>query len=129
MRLRQPSPFTLQLAAVPVGMALLALLVLAWLSLTPLASTPLDLHGTWAAVAALVVLAGGLPTLVAMHEILHALGHPGCGFSRASVLGIWPSRLLFYAAYLGPMSRGRSPYRLPATAGADGVAAAGVLSV
>lgn len=32
---------------------------------------------------------------------------PHFGFSKATIVGVWPSRLLFYAAYAGPLSRDR----------------------
>src|SRR6185503_13338146 len=33
--------------------------------------------------------------------------HPGSGDSADSVLGFWPSRLLFYAHYVGELTRAR----------------------
>jgi hypothetical protein len=48
-----------------------------------------------------------LVLLIPVHELLHAAFHPGAGLSSDTVIGLWPSRLLFYAAYEGPMARNR----------------------
>ena len=48
-----------------------------------------------------------LALLIAVHEALHALAHPSFGLSRRSVIGFWPSRLLFYAHYEDCLSRNR----------------------
>jgi len=45
--------------------------------------------------------------LVIRHEILHALVHPQAGESSRSILGFWPSRLMFYAHFDGELSRNR----------------------
>ena len=42
---------------------------------------------------------------VAAHELLHALFHPDQGGSRATTIGLWPSRLMFFAHYDGPLSK------------------------
>jgi hypothetical protein len=45
--------------------------------------------------------------LIPVHELLHAICHPGWGLSSNSVIGIWLSRALFYAHYEGTMPRNR----------------------
>jgi len=50
---------------------------------------------------------GGILTLIAVHEVLHLIIHPGQGRSRQSVLGVLPRYLVFYASYTGEMSRTR----------------------
>ena len=45
--------------------------------------------------------------LIPIHEFLHAVCHPGWGFSSNSVIGFWPSKVLVYAHYEGMMSRNR----------------------
>jgi hypothetical protein len=42
--------------------------------------------------------------LIAVHELLHVSAFPKGG---ARFIGVWPSKLLFYAAYHGPLSRNR----------------------
>lgn len=45
--------------------------------------------------------------LVGLHELLHAISFPGTLGSSSVVLGIWPRALLFYAHYVGELSRER----------------------
>jgi hypothetical protein len=59
------------------------------------------------AVAFLLALVLSFPALVVVHELLHAVVHPGWGLSHRTILGAWPARLLFYAHYSGPLSRNR----------------------
>jgi hypothetical protein len=49
----------------------------------------------------------GIPLLIAIHELLHAVCYPGGLRTSQTTIGVWPARLLFYATYLGPMSRNR----------------------
>jgi hypothetical protein len=59
-------------------------------------------------VARVVVLAGGgLIALLVVHEGIHLLAHPGNGRTARSIVGIWPSRGVFYAYYGGEISRNR----------------------
>jgi hypothetical protein len=104
--LRQPNPFLLQVLAIPVAALVVLVLAFGWYFLTALATTPVTLHGGSLLVFILVFLLG-LGVLIAVHELLHGAGHPGFGLSSATTLGFWPSRLLFYAAYRGVMSRNR----------------------
>jgi Putative zincin peptidase len=104
--LRQPNPFVLQVVAVPVAALVAGVLGAAWYFLTPLAATPVTFAPRQILVPALVGLVG-LLLVVAVHELLHGAGHPGWGFSPATVLGFWPTRLLFYAAYRDVISRNR----------------------
>ncbi len=53
------------------------------------------------------VLVAALIGLVPVHELIHAAAHPGSGSSPFSTIGVWPSRLLFYAHYTGELSRNR----------------------
>jgi hypothetical protein len=45
--------------------------------------------------------------LISLHELLHAVSFPESLSSRNVVLGIWPRALLFYAHYVGELSRER----------------------
>lgn len=57
------------------------------------------------AVPAVLLLVGDVffLALIAMHVLIHASVCPGFGLSAAVVLGVWPSRLMPYADYQGPM--------------------------
>ncbi len=50
---------------------------------------------------------GFFALLVSLHELLHALSFPESLSSRNVVLGIWPRALLFYAHFVGELSRER----------------------
>jgi hypothetical protein len=43
---------------------------------------------------------------IAMHELVHAAIHPDRGLSDRTVVGLWPSRLVFFAHYEGARSKG-----------------------
>jgi hypothetical protein len=59
-------------------------------------------------VACVVMLAvGGFFALLAVHEGIHLLAHPGNGLTASSILGVWPSRGVLYAYYAGEISRNR----------------------
>lgn len=45
--------------------------------------------------------------ITVVHELIHAVVHPMAGRSSHTVLGFWPSRILFYAHYDGELSRNR----------------------
>jgi hypothetical protein len=61
-----------------------------------------------ARVAGVLLLAiGGFVALLVVHEGIHLLAHPGNGRSRDSIVGVWPSRAVFYAHYDGEISRNR----------------------
>jgi hypothetical protein len=55
----------------------------------------------------LLLVAIGFLTLLVVHEGLHVLAHPGNGRTPNSVVGVWPSRGVFYAHYEGEISRNR----------------------
>jgi hypothetical protein len=96
--LREPGPVLMQLYALPLGIVMCAVVVALWYSLTPVATPPF-VHRT--------VLLGAVLLSIPVHEWIHALVHPHFGMSPLSVLGFWPSRLLFYAHYTGELSRNR----------------------
>lgn len=45
--------------------------------------------------------------LIIVHELLHALAHPGCGWSPHTSFGFSPKAGAFWAHYAGPVSRER----------------------
>jgi hypothetical protein len=97
--LREPSPWLAQFIAFPVGVLTAALMVVLWLSITPLG----DAMFAMPTPSVLMSLAG----LLIVHELVHAAAHPMAGRSAHSVLGFWPSRLVAYAHYDGELSRNR----------------------
>jgi hypothetical protein len=44
--------------------------------------------------------------MIPAHELIHALFHPDRGLSTNTVLGFWPSRLIFFAHYEGQRTKG-----------------------
>jgi hypothetical protein len=103
--IREPGPWAIQFIAMPVSFVL-AFLSFGLLYLVfpreLLFSQPLTFSilcgPTWIGVFIL---------LIPVHEFLHAVCHPGWGFSSYSVIGVWPSKVLVYAHYEGMMSRNR----------------------
>jgi hypothetical protein len=96
--LHEPVPWAVQLLALPIGIASGALAAAMWFFFTPLENLPFDSPGIMLAV---------FVAIVPIHEFIHAAVHPQSGKSDASILGVWPSRLMFYAHYTGELSRTR----------------------
>lgn len=67
-------------------------------------SDPADSAALVAAFTLLILVATAIGMLIAIHELLHAVAFPARG---TRFIGVWPTRLLFYAAYHGPMLRNR----------------------
>ena len=99
--LREPGPWLMQLFAIPLGIASFAGIGLLWLRATPLNLKLLATPGFPSQ-----GLMSFIP-LIVVHELIHAAVHPQCGRSEATILGLWPSRLLFYAHYDGELTRNR----------------------
>src|SRR5688572_23663561 len=97
--LREPSPWLAQLYAFPIGFGVGLLIVVLWV-----VATPLEVEASPVSTSALL---GSFFGIVVVHELIHAAVHPMAGRSRQSILGLWPSRLLFYAHYDGEMTRNR----------------------
>ncbi len=94
----EPTPWVLQLLALPIGVVACVSIGWLWILLTPLHELPLDSP---------VMALGILVAIVPVHELIHAAVHPQLGRTNDSVLGFWPSRLMFYAHYIGAVSRNR----------------------
>jgi hypothetical protein len=77
----------MQVLSLPVGLTLALALGALWMTLTPVG------HGPAPSIGASF---GGLLFIVPAHEALHIVMHPRTG---DSILGFWPSRLLFYTHY------------------------------
>ncbi len=109
-KIREPGLGWYYLAGVP-----LAAITVGCLSVAIAAVGDTDAHiairpgdvsfGRVAGVVLLVV--GAFLALLLAHEGLHLLAHPGSGRTANSILGVWPSRGVFYAYYDGEISRNR----------------------
>ena len=99
-RLREPSPWRAQLIATPIAIIAGALVALLWYLLTPLREITALCERPFLLLLAFVVLS-------VAHELVHAAVNPMAGLSPRTILGFWPSRLLFYAHYDGELSRSR----------------------
>src|SRR6266516_4841603 len=97
--LREPIPWLAQFIALPIGVVAAALVGVLWFTMTPLriAAPKVPLP------AFLLSFAG----IIVIHELIHAAVHPMAGRSPHSILGFWPSRMLFYAHYDGELTRNR----------------------
>ena len=97
-RLREPTPWVMQFFALPLGIVACLGVAALWFFLTPLRELSFD--------SPITVLTAFV-AIIPIHELIHAAVHPRSGMSTSSILGFWASRLLFYAHYLGELSRGR----------------------
>jgi hypothetical protein len=113
-KLREPDPILLQIVAAPVAVLNVVILVPAWGWLASVLAPPERLStgaasgAAWQMEATLLPLlaaVAGIPLLIAVHELLHAVCYPGGLGTSQTTIGVWPARLLFYATYVGPMSR------------------------
>jgi hypothetical protein len=84
--------------ALPVALAVFLLLAAAITHLT--GSNPIQSILSIEAVLWLVAL-------IPLHELLHVFAQPGGGLLPNSLIGVWVSRAVIYASYLGTMSRAR----------------------
>jgi hypothetical protein len=112
-KLREPSPWTLVAVGSGLGIPLAILAAFAWvhfIEITPV-SLNLSIFGPAARQAVLVLMACvpplGLALLIVLHELCHALAFPRWGMTRDTVIGAWPSKMLFYAGHLREVSRTR----------------------
>ncbi len=88
----EPTPWVMQVLSLPVGLTLALVLGVLWMTLTPIGDGPAPSVGE---------CFGALLTLVPAHEALHLVMHPRTGHS---IIGFWPSRLLFYTHYHNRLS-------------------------
>ncbi len=94
----------MQLFALPIAIILSLAVGYCWLHVLPPAS--MDINGAHPALIAFIP-PFSLAVLVVVHELLHAIVHPRLGRTPATIIGLWPSRLLFFAHYSGPLTRNR----------------------
>jgi hypothetical protein len=100
--IREPNPIAIQLLALPVAFLVFILLV-TLIDLT----VPRQVFSVVTQGFPLMPLLLALVVCIPVHELLHALSHPGLGRSPETIIGIWLSRGLFYAHYEGAMPRNR----------------------
>lgn len=87
------------IAVVTMTVSLLPLLAMWWWAADRAGANPWGPSMAWAALS--------LPLLVVMHELVHMAAHPGAGGRDETVLGGILRQGLFFAMYLGEMSRER----------------------
>ena len=94
--LKEPDPILLNVLAIPVAAVTMLLLILFIRFFTPM---KLEEVLRPFLVAFLII--------IPIHEFVHAFLTPRMGLTRETVIGFWPARILFYAFYLGELSRER----------------------
>lgn len=97
--LKEPTPWLVQLLALPIGLALAALFLHLWVHLAPATS-----HNLATVLNNIFI---GIPFTVIIHELIHTLAHPQNGRSSNTILGFWPSKMIFYAHYGGILTKQR----------------------
>ena len=96
--IREPGPVLIQFLAIPVAFLSMGVMIAALIYGRPGLAFSMNLD--WTSLVLLVLL-------FPVHELLHAAGFPRLGFTPESVIGVWPSRLLFYAFHSGPLAKNR----------------------
>ena len=102
--IREPGPLLVQVIATPIGLGLAFVIGYWWLQLGDTLKIVLP---SGAAVMMLVAFALSFPVLIVVHELIHAVVYPEFGMSRKSIIGVWPSRFLFYAHHSAPITKER----------------------
>ncbi len=100
----EPSPILLQFLAAPIAIATGAVFLWLWHHVLELESPHIPTG--WELTAQLAMFAS-FPALIVVHELLHAVCYPQFGWNAQTLIGCWPSRMLFYAYYNGAMPRNR----------------------
>jgi hypothetical protein len=100
--MREPGPLLMQLFALPIAIALLAIFAFLWMRFVRM--EPLPILQESPVLFGLAVIAS-FPLLIFVHELFHAVAHPGYGLRPATIIGAWPEKLLFYAHYCGVLKR------------------------
>jgi hypothetical protein len=103
--IREPGPWSIQLIALPV-VFVLVFLSFGLLYLVFPRELLLNQSFTVSMLCA-PAWVGMFILLIPVHELLHTVCQPSWGFSSNSVIGLWPSKVLFYAHYQGALSRNR----------------------
>ncbi len=93
--LREPSPLVLNLLSLPIAILMAFAMWYAW-------QDPAVLYGLTTYGFLLTI-----PFLIFAHELVHAFACPHFGLTKQTTVGLWPSRLMFYAHHDGEIKRGR----------------------
>lgn len=101
--MKEPKPESFALYSAPISAALAVLWWTCWSALVP----ELKIRTELTALLLSWTFAGTVAAVVFIHEFVHLAFHPQFGISNYSVVGLWPRHLLFYAQYMGVMSRNR----------------------
>lgn len=102
--LREFSIKYFQVRAIPLGIVSLALFTFFWIEFTPVMKY-------WNTISFPLIIFQNLTILIGViiiHEFIHALFHPKYGFSKQSVIRIWPEKMFIYTYYLGEITKRRS---------------------
>ena len=102
--LREPGPRVMQLCAFPFGIVAGYAVFKGWQFVLDGLPAPFFRDHP---LAVMLALSLAFPVLIVVHEMIHAWVHPHFGRTAESVVGVWPSRLVFYAAFTGAHSRDR----------------------
>lgn len=94
----------MQIVALPIAVAAGLVFFFSWHQLLELEAP--HIPDGWQIVWQISMIVS-FPLLILVHEFLHAIVFPGYGIGKDTLIGCWPSRMLFYAFYDGPMSRER----------------------
>jgi hypothetical protein len=99
--LKEPtSIWLMQLIVLPIAIVTGAMMILFWKVLTPVQMfAPRTIN--------VFLILACFAELIIVHELVHSVVHPMKGSSPQSILGFWPSKILFYAHYDGELSRNR----------------------
>ena len=106
-RVHELGPWPLVLLGSILGIPLCASFIFAWSSFVQIPmSLQIDLRNQspWPIIAGILItvfsLIASIAAVIVVHEFIHALAFPRMGFTRSTIVGVWPSRLLPYAAYV-----------------------------
>lgn len=99
--IHEPSPMMMQIYAAPIAIVFGVVFYSLWH-----AFVPMHVFSPQSKLLQIGMLVS-FPFLIAVHELLHAAVFPGWGLGTKSVIGVWVSKLMFYAHFNGPISRNR----------------------
>lgn len=96
--LKEP-PFWIMLWVIPLPVGILTSVTL---YMTVTTFTPFNTHNNIFPLYAFFLI---FIVLIIIHELIHAVISPDRGLSDKTIIGFWPSKLVFYAHYEGAKSR------------------------
>jgi hypothetical protein len=102
--LAEPAPCLLQVVALPVGLLVSGGVAWCWVQML---GTRLSFSSPTALFRFVLLLLLAFPLLIVVHELVHMALHPHMGGTRATIVGVWPSHMMFFAHYDGALSRTR----------------------